>query len=145
MQLNVRTFGPYPRTWLRHAAPHDVLTLDVNGANGFPCHFFAFLFFISLSAVSLLIPFPQFFLLSNRLLNIHILNMSKPITAFEWEIAPQSQTGSKGLESNMKPAANWTSMEYFDDSGEKPYLKEYEGRGLMKDKAVLITGGDSGT
>jgi len=29
----------------------------------------------------------------------------------------------------MEPAGNWTQIEYFDDSGEKPYLKEYEGRG----------------
>lgn len=29
----------------------------------------------------------------------------------------------------MKPAANWTQIEFFDDSGEHPYLKEYEGRG----------------
>jgi len=36
---------------------------------------------------------------------------------------------SKGLESKMEPAGNWTQIEYFDDSGEKPYLKEYEGRG----------------
>lgn len=71
--------------------------------------------------------------------------MPDPITAFEWKIPAQSQTGSKGLESKMKPSANWTQLEYFDDSGEKPYLKEYEGRGLLKDKAVLITGGDSGT
>lgn len=71
--------------------------------------------------------------------------MSKPVTAFQWDIKPQSQTGSKGLESKMEPAANWTQLEYFDDSGEKPYLKEYEGRGLLKDKAVLITGADSGT
>lgn len=87
--------------------------------------------------------------------------MPDPVTAFEWKIEAQSQTGSKGLESNMKvrygllggfllytyslkPAANWTQLEHFDDSGEKPYLKEYEGRGLLKDKAVLITGGDSG-
>lgn len=43
----------------------------------------------------------------------------------------------------MRPAANWTQMECYDDEG-KPYLKEYEGRGLLQDKAVLITGGDSG-
>lgn len=55
----------------------------------------------------------------------------------------QSQTGTKGLESKMEPAANWTQMECYDDEG-KPYLKEYEGRGLLQDKAVLITGGDSG-
>jgi len=70
--------------------------------------------------------------------------MPDPVTAFEWKIPAQSQTGSKGLESKMTPAANWTQLEFFDDAGEKPYLKEYEGRGLLKDKAVLITGGDSG-
>ncbi|TLD37528.1 hypothetical protein E2P81_ATG04340 [Venturia nashicola] len=70
--------------------------------------------------------------------------MPKPVTAFQWDIKAQSQTGSKGLEGKMEPAANWTQLEYFDDSGENPYLKEYEGRGLLKDKAVLITGADSG-
>ena len=33
---------------------------------------------------------------------------------------------------------------FWDDEGTKPFLKEYEGRGLLKDKAALITGGDSG-
>lgn len=68
---------------------------------------------------------------------------NKPITAYPWDIPAQSQTGTKGLESKMEPAANWTQMECYDDEG-KPYLKEYEGRGLLQDKAVLITGGDSG-
>jgi len=71
-----------------------------------------------------------------------------PITAYEWKIPEQSQTGgeggSKGLEKNMSPAGNWTQLEFFDDEGKNPTLKEYEGRGLMQDKAVLITGGDSG-
>lgn len=43
----------------------------------------------------------------------------------------------------MKESAVWTKLEYWGDDGE-PYLKEYEGQGLLKDKAVLITGGDSG-
>lgn len=43
----------------------------------------------------------------------------------------------------MKTPAVWTQLEFWDDNG-KPSLKEYEGRGLLKDKAVLITGGDSG-
>lgn len=43
----------------------------------------------------------------------------------------------------MNPPGNWTQMECYTDDG-KPYLKEYEGRGLLQDKAVLITGGDSG-
>jgi len=42
------------------------------------------------------------------------------------------------------PPANWTQLEYWDDAGEKPYLQEYKGQGLLKDKAVLITGADSG-
>lgn len=56
----------------------------------------------------------------------------------------QDQTGSKGFDSKMKPAANWTQLEFWDDEGEKPSLQEYEGRGLLKNKAVLVTGGDSG-
>lgn len=68
--------------------------------------------------------------------------MPDPLTAFEWQIPEQSQTGgeggSKGLESNMTPAANWTQLEFWDDAGEKPYLKEYEGTGLLKDKAGLL-------
>ncbi|GAB7353566.1 hypothetical protein MBLNU459_g3996t2 [Dothideomycetes sp. NU459] len=68
----------------------------------------------------------------------------KPITAYpSVELEAQDQTGSTGLDSKMKPAASWTQLEYWTDDG-KPYLKEYEGRGLLQDKAVLITGGDSG-
>lgn len=68
----------------------------------------------------------------------------KPLTAYpSVELEAQDQTGSTGLDSKMKPAASWTQLEYWTNDG-KPYLKEYEGRGLLQDKAVLITGGDSG-
>ena len=67
----------------------------------------------------------------------------EPVTAFPWKISPQDQSGGPGLDKDMKEQAVWTKLEYWDDDG-KPYLKEYEGRGLLKDKAVLITGGDSG-
>ena len=60
------------------------------------------------------------------------------------ELEAQDQAGGKGLDSKMTPAANWTQLEFWDDEGKAPYLKDYEGRGLLKDKAVLITGGDSG-
>lgn len=60
------------------------------------------------------------------------------------ELKPQDQEGSKGLDAELDPIANWTQLEFWDDDGTSPYLKEYEGRGLLKDKAVLITGGDSG-
>ena len=66
-----------------------------------------------------------------------------PPTAYEWRIPEQNQEGSKGLDAHLKPPANFTKIEKWDDNG-KPYLEEYEGRGLLKDKAVLITGGDSG-
>ncbi|THY47906.1 short chain dehydrogenase/ reductase-like protein [Aureobasidium pullulans] len=66
-----------------------------------------------------------------------------PITAYTWQISAQDQQGGPGLDKDMKEQANWTQLEYWDDNG-KPYLKEYEGRGLLQDKAVLITGGDSG-
>lgn len=61
------------------------------------------------------------------------------------ELVPQDQEGSSGLDAELKPAANWTQLEFWSNDAEpKPYLQEYEGRGLLKDKAVLITGGDSG-
>jgi len=60
------------------------------------------------------------------------------------ELKPQDQEGSKGLDADLEPNANWTQLEFWDDEGTSPYLKDYEGRGLLKDKAVLITGGDSG-
>lgn len=66
-----------------------------------------------------------------------------PVTAYPWKISAQDQQGGPGLDKNMKEQAVWTKLEYWGDDG-KPYLKEYEGRGLLTDKAVLITGGDSG-
>jgi len=66
-----------------------------------------------------------------------------PITAYPTEIPSQSQTGGPGLDSRMGPDAHWTQLEYWTNDG-KPYLKEYEGRGLLQDKAALISGGDSG-
>lgn len=54
-----------------------------------------------------------------------------------------NQQGTAGLDSKLTPGANWTQVEYWTPEG-KPYLKEYEGRGLLEDKKVLITGGDSG-
>ncbi|KAF2150459.1 NAD(P)-binding protein [Myriangium duriaei CBS 260.36] len=64
-------------------------------------------------------------------------------TAFPSHIKSENQEGGPGLDSKTKTPAVWTQLEFWDDN-EKPYLKEYEGRGLFKDKAVLITGGDSG-
>lgn len=67
-----------------------------------------------------------------------------PITAYpSTSLEAQDQSGGPGLDSKMTPAANWTSLEFFSDSG-SPSLQEYEGRNLLKDKAALITGGDSG-
>jgi predicted ATP-dependent serine protease len=54
-----------------------------------------------------------------------------------------NQQGTAGLDARLDPVANWTQLEYWGADG-KPYLKEYEGRGLLQDKKVLITGGDSG-
>lgn len=68
----------------------------------------------------------------------------KPITAYpSVELQEQNQEGGPGLDAELKPAANFTQLEFWGDDG-KPYLEEYEGRALLKDKAVLITGGDSG-
>ena len=56
---------------------------------------------------------------------------------------PQDQSGGPGLEKYLDPPAAWTQLEFYDEEG-NPYLQEYEGRGLLKNKKALITGGDSG-
>lgn len=66
-----------------------------------------------------------------------------PVTAYDVHTKPQDQSGGPGLDSAMEPAANWTQLEFWDNDG-KPYLQEYEGRGLLKGKSAIITGGDSG-
>jgi hypothetical protein len=67
-----------------------------------------------------------------------------PITAYpSTEITPQDQSGGPGLDAKMEQKAEWSRLEFWDENN-KPYLKEYEGRGLMQGKAALITGGDSG-
>jgi hypothetical protein len=75
-----------------------------------------------------------------------LLKMSDdgPITAYPAQsIKPQDQTGGPGLDKNTDPYAEWSRLEFWDENN-KPYLKEYEGRGLLQNKAALITGGDSG-
>jgi len=68
-----------------------------------------------------------------------------PPTAYpSTSLTKQDQEGGKGLDAKLEPGANWTQLEFWDDQGEAPHLQDYEGRGLLKDKAVLITGGDSG-
>merc|ERR1712070_1273310 len=68
----------------------------------------------------------------------------KPVTAYPWKgLTPQDQTGGPGLDSRLTPTANFSQLEFWDEKG-NPSLQEYEGRGLLKNKAALITGGDSG-
>jgi len=67
-----------------------------------------------------------------------------PVTAYPaTSIEAQDQSGGPGTDAATKQKAEWTRLEFWDDN-EKPYLKEYEGRGLLQGKAALITGGDSG-
>lgn len=67
-----------------------------------------------------------------------------PVTAYPaTEITPQNQEGGPGLDAKTDQKAEWSRLEFWDEN-QKPYLKEYEGRGLMQGKAALITGGDSG-
>ena len=37
--------------------------------------------------------------------------MPDQITAYQWKIKAQDQSGSKGLDSKMDPPANWTQLE----------------------------------
>ncbi|KAK5111893.1 hypothetical protein LTR62_004625 [Meristemomyces frigidus] len=68
---------------------------------------------------------------------------NETISAYQWKVeTAQDQSGSAGLEADLDPSANYSQLEFWEDG--KPTLKEYEGRNLLKDKKVLITGGDSG-
>jgi hypothetical protein len=58
-------------------------------------------------------------------------------------IEAQDQSGGPGTDAATKQKAEWTRLEFWDEN-QKPYLKEYEGRGLLQGKAALVTGGDSG-
>ncbi|TKA62664.1 hypothetical protein B0A55_10059 [Friedmanniomyces simplex] len=72
------------------------------------------------------------------------MSSDTPITAYPWkELKPQDQSGGPGLDTKLDPSANFSQLEYWTED-EKPVLKEYEGRGLLTNKAVLITGADSG-
>jgi NAD(P)-dependent dehydrogenase (short-subunit alcohol dehydrogenase family) len=72
-------------------------------------------------------------------------NQQAPPTAYSsTSLKAQDQEGGKGLDAKLEPGSNWTQLEFWDDEGKTPTLQDYEGRGLLKDKAVLITGGDSG-
>ncbi|KAH5407224.1 hypothetical protein HBI88_145160 [Parastagonospora nodorum] len=72
------------------------------------------------------------------------MSQDAPITAYPAaSIEPQNQEGGPGTDAATKQKAEWTRLEFWDEN-QKPYLKEYEGRGLLQGKAALITGGDSG-
>lgn len=72
------------------------------------------------------------------------MSQDAPITAYPaTSIEPQNQEGGPGTDAATKQKAEWTRLEFWDEN-QKPYLKEYEGRGLLQGKAALITGGDSG-
>lgn len=67
-----------------------------------------------------------------------------PVTAYPAQsITAQDQSGGPGLDAKTKQKAEWSRLEFWGED-EKPYLKEYEGRGLLLGKSALITGGDSG-
>jgi hypothetical protein len=83
-------------------------------------------------------PFRTFFCTTTK------MSQDAPITAYPaTSIEPQNQEGGPGTDAATKQKAEWTRLEFWDEN-QKPYLKEYEGRGLLQGKAALITGGDSG-
>ncbi|KNF06283.1 hypothetical protein PSTG_00789 [Puccinia striiformis f. sp. tritici PST-78] len=64
-------------------------------------------------------------------------------TAFPTEsIKPQTQSGT-GLDSELDPQPIYTLLEHFHSGDGTPSLHEYTGSGKLKNKKVLITGGDS--
>jgi len=67
----------------------------------------------------------------------------KPVTAYPNYEPKQQQQTLPGSERSMEPLAEPTKLERWDEEG-KPYLAEYVGSGKLKNKKIIITGGDSG-
>lgn len=57
-------------------------------------------------------------------------------------LCPLQQRGGPDHDSILKTGANRTQVEHWTPE-DTPYLKRCEGRNLLEDKKVLITGGDS--
>ncbi|OAV92463.1 hypothetical protein PTTG_06401 [Puccinia triticina 1-1 BBBD Race 1] len=65
-------------------------------------------------------------------------------TAFPTDsIQPQTQSGT-GLDSKLEPKPIYTMLEHFHSENGNPSFHEYTGCGKLKNRKVLITGGDSG-
>lgn len=67
----------------------------------------------------------------------------KPVTAYPNYEPKQQQQTLPGSEKKLEPFAEPTKLERWDEDG-KPYLAEYVGSGKLKNKKIIITGGDSG-
>lgn len=67
----------------------------------------------------------------------------KPVTAYPNYEPKQQQQTLPGSERSLEPNAEPTKLERWDEEG-KPYLAEYVGSGKLKNKKIIITGGDSG-
>jgi len=65
------------------------------------------------------------------------------ITAYDVAVPEKQKQDLPGLDKSLKPHAEHTKLEAWDDNG-KPSLYEYRGAEKLKGKTALITGGDSG-
>ncbi|KAM0790704.1 hypothetical protein ACM66B_004561 [Microbotryomycetes sp. NB124-2] len=70
-------------------------------------------------------------------------NEEKVITAYPNYRPGRQEQNLPGKDASMDPLAEHTKVERWTRDGE-PYLAEYEGSNKLKDKAAIITGGDSG-
>lgn len=60
-----------------------------------------------------------------------------------WLVRSTNLPISETLHAYLEWAAEHTKLEKWDENG-KPYLEEYKGADKLKNKKVLVTGGDSG-
>ncbi|TRM64620.1 hypothetical protein BD626DRAFT_492466 [Schizophyllum amplum] len=65
------------------------------------------------------------------------------ITAYDVALPEKQEQNLPGLDKKIAPGLEYTRLEEWDEEG-NPRLVEYQGTGKLKNKAIIVTGGDSG-
>ncbi|KAL1702269.1 hypothetical protein EV121DRAFT_210445 [Schizophyllum commune] len=71
------------------------------------------------------------------------MGSDQPITAYDVAVPEKQKQNLPGLDRKIEPGLEYSRLEEWDEEG-NPRLVEYQGAGKLKNKAIIVTGGDSG-
>ncbi|KAL1740577.1 hypothetical protein HDZ31DRAFT_47207 [Schizophyllum fasciatum] len=71
------------------------------------------------------------------------MGSDQPITAYDVAVPEKQKQNLPGLDRKIAPGLEYSRLEEWDEEG-NPRLVEYQGAGKLKNKAIIVTGGDSG-